>query len=626
MTRTSGSVWGAVEFAGDTVWLDAAALALANGISLADSHQIGSRHTLTGSPGFFRFGDLTSTPVIFPALQNGLSLAIASDVRLHNRLELSRLLGFSTEAGAVPDDAELVVSAYCKWQDDCPKYLLGEYAFAIFDSHRQSVFCCRDHMGTRPFYFWRRGSRFCFSSDCRPILQVPGIPRQLNYRKFSTLAAYYDAPDMNHQETFHEGILALPAGMRMTVDRDGLRQSTYWEPEVRENLVPRKPEEAFDALRQLLFQAVESRLPTGRPAAVYLSGGLDSSAVMSIAARRAADIGGSMLGISAVSLDDRRADFPDERDFIDQYSSCSNIGIRYVSAPGRGPFDGIENPDLFAAWATRSPARYLHEALESAAVTAGAAVVLQGTLGELGPSCWANSYYMELVIGLRWLRLTRELLRFRGAERKNPLRFLGGRMLDLAPGGLTGRDKEPPMLFLSPNYLRSETARWSLGTASFFQQSEQLRLIRKFRYRHAGRSGETPNGKLRVSQPLIDKRVLEFCLSAPANLKVRDGYRRYLVRGALNGVLPAKIQWRTDKMPFAADYRFRYDSQLEKAREFVEAIGSRDPIRSIIDVTELNRTLAQSPELQHKSRVAMRRVPATIYAICFLRQFAEYRP
>jgi hypothetical protein len=142
----------------------------------------------------------------------------------------------------------------------------------------------------------------------------------------------------------------------------------------------------------------------------------------------------------------------------------------------------------------------------------------------------------------------------------------------------------------------------------------------------AVRLGErTPCGHLPVSQPWTDRRVLEFCLSAPPELKVRNGYRRNLIREALDGILPKKIQWRTTKTVFSPDYNARYNAQLLKAKDFVAEIGPRDPVRSVIDVEKLSQML-KPVDSQDRNAITVGVVPATIYAICFLRQFADYRP
>jgi hypothetical protein len=130
---------------------------------------------------------------------------------------------------------------------------------------------------------------------------------------------------------------------------------------------------------------------------------------------------------------------------------------------------------------------------------------------------------------------------------------------------------------------------------------------------------------LRRSYPLLDKQVLEFCLALSGGYKIRDGYSRYPIRKALDGLLPPRIQWRTGKTAFSPDYYARYNRQRPLALKFVAGIGNRDPIRQIVDVDALSRLL-QQPSLPDKGMIALSTIPATIYLICFLRQFSDFRP
>jgi asparagine synthase (glutamine-hydrolysing) len=107
-------------------------------------------------------------------------------------------------------------------------------------------------------------------------------------------------------------------------------------------------------------------------------------------------------------------------------------------------------------------------------------------------------------------------------------------------------------------------------------------------------------------------------------MDVREGYQRYPIRAALNGILPPKIQWRTDKIPFSPDYFVRYNAQLGMALEFVAAIRPNDPVRKIVDVEKLRRMLVPV-DAAAKPAPARDEIPLTLYLINFLRQFSEFR-
>ncbi|HEY3838522.1 MAG TPA: asparagine synthase-related protein [Bryobacteraceae bacterium] len=547
-------------------------------------------------------------------------LKVTADAQLHNRDELIPALGMPRAEPEDLDDAALILAAYEKWGEDCPAFLLGEYSFAIWDSRKEALFLCRDHMGVRPLYYWQGHSRLAFASDPRSILRIPGVDRLLNRRKLSAMAV----PGGQHlvpDETFHEGILSVPGACWLKADSTGLRKSTFWKPEIRENLVPKQPGEAFEALRALLFQAVECRIRRSKRPAALLSGGLDSSSLVSIAARCLEGSNRTLTTLSAVLADELRMQIADEREFIAEFQSVPNIRMEYLTAPGHGPFDFIEDGRQVEIAPVQTSRHYLYEAFEQAAAANGCDLILDGEGGEMGATCWAHGYYAELAAGFRWMTLAGELRRARAATGRSALRILAKDLRRMLPGR---ERKHAPVVLLADGFGDRSAKPVVRKLCRPSHQQFQLYAMTKWLEKHAVRGSWAATRHTRFSQPLRDKRVFDFCVSAPGNMKVRDGYPRYLVRGALDGILPKKIQWRTDKLPFSPDYYLRYNAQLGKAREFVSAIRENDPVRSVVDVERL-RQMINPVDPSVGGEQARDIVPATIYLISFLRQFSEYR-
>jgi asparagine synthase (glutamine-hydrolysing) len=429
--------------------------------------------------------------------------------------------------------------------------------------------------------------------------------------------------NLSGEETFHEGILSVPAASWISADANSVRKRTYWTAEIRPEIIPRRQKEAFAALRELLFKAVACRLSSDSTVVTELSGGLDSSAIASISAKCLQDQGRSLLALSAVLPENLRDSLTDEREYIDVFRSWPNIQIEYVTAPGRGPFDWIEDPSHFFVSPTQNSRAYLFDEFESTAARNGAHVILQGSLGEFSVSCKADRYLVELAVTLRWFTLGKELRKIAQVRHRSGIRFLAGRFRDLLPP-FPGREEDSYVVLTDHARIQGKSLR-PFHSYSPFQRREQQAMLQRYPRSAALRTGQTPRGGIRVAKPLLDKRVVEFCLSAPPRMKFQDGYSRYLVRRALDGVLPSKIQWRTDKKPFSPDYSIRYNAQLGKAKEFVAAIRRNDPVRSMIDVDRLEQLLRPLP-LGVDNQLARAVVPVSIYTICFLRQFSEYRP
>jgi asparagine synthase (glutamine-hydrolysing) len=603
----STGIWGVVDFSGpsaDTPWVREAA---GRFDAMPPSGPAG--RCVTGN---------------FPAGRSDAEaghpfLTLAADAELHNRDELMESLGMPRAESKHRSDEELIAAAYEKWGDDCPNFLLGEYSFAIWDQRKEELFLCRDHIGFRPLYYWQDRSRFAFASDLRCLFQVPGVERRLNRRKLSAMTVA-GGQHLVPEETFHDGILSVPGGSWLKADSRGVRHSTYWKPEIRANLVPKRPAEAFEALRELLFRAVECRIRGSNRVAALLSGGLDSSSVVSIAARCLAGNHRTLTTMSSV-LPEEMTEIADEREFIAEYRSIPNIRMEYITAPGKGPFDFIDQSWRCELTPLQTSRHFMYEAFDDAAAANGCDLILDGAGGELGPTCWGDGYYAELAAGFRWITLASELAKRRAVSGRSPVRVLGRDLMGVLPNR---QRTHIPIMLLANEFKdhRLRTPMRRLGWPS--QRRIQLDSMRLWLRKHAVWAATGMQRRVRYSQPLRDKRVFEFCVAAPGNLKIRNGYPRYLVRGAMEGILPRKILWRTDKLPFSPDYYIRYNAQVGKAREFVAAIRQNDPVRSVVDVEQLSELIHPVDPAVGGAR-SRDLVPGSIYLICFLRQFAEYR-
>lgn len=614
--QLSGQIWGVIDFGSppNLEWIQQSSDVFAFPSSVPDS----SCACLLQAPAVFTDCTLGTG---FVRGARDLHFTIVATARLHNRNDLIRILGIKSEPTSV-SDTDLILLAYQKWGQNCGEYLLGEFSFAIWDEHLRHLFCCRDHIGFRPFVYYRQGSRFVFSSDIRCLLRTPGIPRQLNYRKFAGLTVF-GGPSQYPEDTFHRGIQSLPGASSLTISAKGSFKHQFWQPTIRPRLVPKRHDEAFDALRELLIEAVECRISDDVPVVAELSGGLDSSAVVSIAARSLEKRGRQLLALTCVVPDESLDIYEDERAFANEFRDWPNIRLEYVTSAGLGPFDSIEDPAQFAVMPIRPGTSYLQTAMDRAAWPLGARLRLRGLLGEMGPSCFADRYLVELALKLRWKELWKQLRDLQQVQHIRPARYLTGQFLNLTlyPRGVRGI----PYILLTKDFCRNGRAQSPFLYPWPSERGYQLAMIRRNLRVHSpvkGRSTEDGNW---CSYPWLDKRVLEFCLSAPSELKLRNGYRRNLIRQALDGILPKRIQWRITKTPASPDYNLRYNAQLYKASEFVAAIGPKDPIRSVINIEQLAGLL--TPVAPHKKdSIASHVVPANIYAICFLRQFSEFRP
>jgi asparagine synthase (glutamine-hydrolysing) len=217
-----------------------------------------------------------------PLVSQDGQLALAADVRLDNREELTAALHSRRVEPADGSDAALILSAYEAWGEDCPGRLLGDFAFALWDGRRQHLFCARDPLGCKPFFYTNDARGFRFASAIGALYADGRRPWKPNLRLMLLwLLGRFEEPE----ETLDDGVLRLPAAHCLTVRPGQWFRRRYWDIDPGRQLRYRDDPEYAEHFLHLFRDAVRVRLRSAGPVAANLSGGLDSSSVVCTASR-----------------------------------------------------------------------------------------------------------------------------------------------------------------------------------------------------------------------------------------------------------------------------------------------------------------------------------------------------
>jgi asparagine synthase (glutamine-hydrolysing) len=217
-----------------------------------------------------------------PMFNEDRSVALVFNGEIYNFQELRDELLAKGHTFASRSDSEVIVHAYEEYGAGCLQRLRGMFAFAIWDRSRRSLLLARDRIGIKPLYFYERGGRLAFASEIKALLEDPAVPRTLNHQAFYDYLGFEFVPA---PDTFFEGISKLPAGHCLEW-RDGRAEvRPYWDLTFDSAACPRTYDEAVERLRALLEEAVSSHLISDVPLGVFLSGGLDSSAIVAMMRR-----------------------------------------------------------------------------------------------------------------------------------------------------------------------------------------------------------------------------------------------------------------------------------------------------------------------------------------------------
>ena len=256
------------------------------------------------------------------------------DGRLDNRRELiARLRRHGARAAS--RDVELMLAAYGAWGDDCPSKLVGDFAFGLWDHARHRLLCVRDPLGVRPLYVLVQRDLLCFASQIRQVVaalqRIP--PFDLEFVA-DRLAHGVDRADADC--TPYRGVFRLKPGHRLIAERGRVRIERYWEWRVRGERSDSDDREYVDRFREIFAEGVASRVRG--PGRVWsdLSGGLDSSSVVSVAARRK---GASRLRTVSVVFDESA--LSDERNWSLCVARAHAVEPHYIDGDAHHPMSRL---------------------------------------------------------------------------------------------------------------------------------------------------------------------------------------------------------------------------------------------------------------------------------------------
>jgi asparagine synthase (glutamine-hydrolysing) len=218
-----------------------------------------------------------------PLANENQDVWIVFNGEIYNHAELRTGLESKGHHYRTRSDTETIVHLYEEYGRDCVKYLRGMFAFVIWDRRKRVLFAARDRLGIKPFYYRWDGKAFLFGSEIKTILAYPGLDVEFNR---NMLAEYLAFGYITGEETMFSGIRKLMPGHTLELSEGSApHMERYWDLTTQVDSLSRGQEYYVKNYRQLLEDAVKSHLMSDVPLGMFLSGGLDSSAVAALATK-----------------------------------------------------------------------------------------------------------------------------------------------------------------------------------------------------------------------------------------------------------------------------------------------------------------------------------------------------
>jgi asparagine synthase (glutamine-hydrolysing) len=560
----------------------------------------------------------------------GAALLVA-DARLDNREELCDALGIPAPEGRALADPALILRALERWDEAAVERLQGDFAFAFWDSRRQRLLLARDFMGQRPLHYARRDGFFAFASmpkGLHALAEIPAAP------DLEAVAGFLALLPEDGSETFFRGIEKVRTGEMVTVTRDGLSATRWWRPSL-EPLRLNRADDYAEALREHLDRAVAARLRgAGSAVAAHLSGGLDSSAVAATVARLTAPDGGRVTAFTSVPREgydsrDVRNAFADEGPYAAEVAAMYPNMDHVIVPNGGSPFADLdryffvyERPVLNLCNSV-----WMHRIMEVAR-DRGLSVLLSGARGNMSFSYDGMPLLTQLLSSGRLARLARESW----ALVRNGTRVGTVAAQTLGPF-------LPVPLWQAISRLRGKGRKLTDYTAINPDAVQALRIAERAAERRLDLSyrprrdpietrlwvlqridtgnynkGHLAGWGIDVRDPTADRRLVEFCLTVPADQYLRRGVRRALARTAFADRLPASIVNQPLKGYQAADWhegltaaRDELDSELGRIAACGEAGATVDHAKMRALAEAMPSAGWHRPETTQKYRLGLLR-------------------
>jgi asparagine synthase (glutamine-hydrolysing) len=519
----------------------------------------GGRENFSYGLGIQMTSELPSKERLFISWKN---YRIAFDGRLDNRAELAENLNINAAEWLEIEDSQLILRAYDYWGSDCVAKLLGDFAFALWDENRQQLLCARDFVGVRPFYYYlsKDQKHFIFANDLQSLTAHPQIKKQLNLAYVKAELETSQGQFQHPHYTFLQDIYKLIPARYLVFNLTGLTTTCYWQPGQNPDRVYAQEEDYIQEMLSLLEAAIACRCDSPFEVGAHLSGGLDSSSMAVLGDRYLKTQGKRITGFSwapPLPDDPQSLEADDERHFVEAVRQEADLTVRYNRLTS-AHYLTYQQRDYTVQPTTTLQ---LELATSEEAASLGIRTILSGWGGDELLVFNGRGYFADLLRRGQWGTCYQEL------KLRNQLH--GGKVWkDVIIRGLFPclplnilkriRPKEYPDIAPLPSYLKPDFAT-ALAAVEPLGKTElrerpgarrmQIALLQNghIPYRLESWASHGMSLGLTYAFPLLDRRIVEFALSIPDYYFFKNGWKRYLYRSGMAGILPDSVRWNKHK-------------------------------------------------------------------------------
>jgi asparagine synthase (glutamine-hydrolysing) len=546
--------------------------------SLLDAMQTALGRRGPDQKGFFIDGEaaLAHTRLSVVDLKNGVQpmffgykgeeFCLVYNGELYNTEELRRELLNLGHRFTGHSDTEVLLHAYAEFGEKCLEKMNGIFAFAVYEKRARRLFIARDRMGVKPFFYYARGKKFIFASEIKAIFCSPSVRAEADADSLAEIV--YIGPGRTPGGGVFRGIEELKPGHCGYYSKEkGLKIRRYWQMTDREHTDNFK--ETVERVRYLVIDSIERQLVSDVPVCTFLSGGLDSSIISSVA-NSYFKKKNTPLHTFSVDYKDNSAYFKSGK--FQPSSDGEYIGVmnEYLGAENHRVL--LDTEELTAALYNAVDARDLPGMADVDSslllfckeIKKFATVALSGECADeiFGGYPWFRDKEIRMKEGFPWAQSTSfraGFLKDEFASKNPPFEYVNSRYSTAVKSASASQKNTP-----------EERRMKELITlnSDWFMQTLLDRKDRMSMY----------NG-LEVRVPFCDYRIAEYLYSVPWEMKDYEGREKGLLREAMRGILPEKVLFRK-KSPYPKTHNPSYKKAVsERLNDIIN-----DPSQPLLDI------------------------------------------
>ena len=536
------------------------------------------------------------------------NIILLADAIIDNREELLSLLGIEGHNVDDYSDSEYILMAYRKYAEDCTKYLIGDYSFVIYNTQKNIVELFSDHTGTRCLYYYKNKNILMFSTVYMPIVNQFKLFDNLNDRWITDFLAMNSVQhNTDARECIYEDIYQVEPAHYIEISCDNIFNVLYWDTKNIKIDNNKTEEEYVKGFMEVFQEAVECRLRSNKDIAIMVSGGLDSASVAAIASNKLKKQHKKLKAYTSIpskayTIKDGYYIENESKEVEELVELCGNIDLTLCDCEGEDSYKLIDELiDIMEGPYKIIENSYWLNYITKTASEDNCKIILTGQCGN------STISYGDFLVNIKTLLDDRKYIKaWHEIDR-------GCKLHDFSRKQLIKK------IYKYMNNIKnnSDCFKYSCVKEELIDKYEvkdrfkELEVMpenfKPHRYEEVIQLANNPLGFSHLAQidtkwtlaygvikrdPTRDKRVIEYLMTLPNDMYVKDGVERYLIRKSMKGMIPDSIRLNISRRGLqAADYFQRISPYIGEIKdEIIEAINN-PKIQKYIDIDKVKANL-----------------------------------